>query len=54
VRPDVAAPSRRLEQSRSADPAPALEALGWQPRVSLREGLAETVAWYSQRVGAHV
>ncbi|MBC8074567.1 MAG: NAD(P)-dependent oxidoreductase [Chloroflexales bacterium] len=28
-----------------------LQALGWQPRYSLRRGLAQTVGWWQQRLG---
>src|SRR4051794_18457940 len=28
-----------------------LRALGWQPRIGLREGIAQTYQWYQQRVG---
>lgn len=30
------------------DPGPALETLGWTPRVSLRDGAREAVAWYGE------
>jgi UDP-glucose 4-epimerase len=33
----------------SLDPAPALEALGWQPRTALRDGLAATLDWARHR-----
>jgi UDP-glucose 4-epimerase len=39
-------PDRLLERVRAADPAPAAEALGWQPQTPLEEGLARTVAFY--------
>jgi GDP-L-fucose synthase len=38
-------PSRRLDISR-------ITALGWKPRVSLKEGLAHTYAWFSPRFAA--
>jgi UDP-glucose 4-epimerase len=41
-----AIPDRALERVRAADPAPAAEAMGWQPRTPLDEGLARTVAFY--------
>lgn len=36
----------------SVDPGPTRRELGWEPRVGLREGLAETVAWARERGGA--
>jgi GDP-L-fucose synthase len=38
-------PRKRLDTSR-------LEALGWRPRVGLREGIASTYAWYLGAAGA--
>jgi UDP-glucose 4-epimerase len=37
---------RPLEQVRTADVEAAAAAIGWQPRVSLDEGLERTVGWY--------
>jgi GDP-L-fucose synthase len=39
-------PRRRLDASR------ARELLGWEPQVSLREGLERTIAWYREHAGA--
>lgn len=47
VRPEFGArPDRRFEPERAADTSFAEEALGWKPRTSLREGLAQTIEWY--------
>jgi UDP-glucose 4-epimerase len=37
---------RKLERVRLADPAIAAAAIGWQPRISLDDGLARTVEFY--------
>jgi GDP-L-fucose synthase len=39
-------PRRRLDASR------AHELLGWEPQVSLRDGLERTIAWYREHAGA--
>jgi UDP-glucose 4-epimerase len=45
-------PAKPGEQRRSAvDPAAAQQALGWQPRIGLEQGLAETAAWFRSRSG---
>jgi UDP-glucose 4-epimerase len=41
-----AVPDRKLERVRVADPATAAAAIGWRPRTSLDEGLAQTVEFY--------
>ena len=48
------APARAGEQMRSAvQIAKAKRALGWEPRVALEEGLANTFEWFAmQRSGA--
>jgi UDP-glucuronate decarboxylase len=38
-------------QRRRPDIARARDVLGWQPRVSLREGLGPTIAWFRSAVG---
>jgi UDP-glucose 4-epimerase len=46
-------PAKAGEQRRSViDPALAKQALGWEPRVALDEGLARTYEWFRQRLGA--
>lgn len=40
---------RALEQVSVADVAATTAALGWRPRVSMKEGLSRTVAWYRDR-----
>jgi nucleoside-diphosphate-sugar epimerase len=42
----------RLTSSLWADTTEIQTRLGWQPKVSFRQGLAETVAWYRSRLGA--
>ena len=42
----------RLTNSLWADTTEIQTRLGWQPKVSFRQGLAETVAWYRSRLGA--
>lgn len=37
---------------RLLDSSPAYEALGWKANTRLQEGLARTVAWYEERLGA--
>jgi nucleoside-diphosphate-sugar epimerase len=41
---------RPFEQERVANTADALRLMQWEPRTSLHQGLAETVAWYRERV----
>ena len=41
----------RLTSSLWADTTEIQTRLGWQPKVSFRQGLAETVAWYRSRLG---
>src|SRR5690606_8707704 len=49
VRPPVYAPERPGDVARIAlDPSRAREAWGWEPRVSLEEGLRQTVEWFRQ------
>ncbi len=44
------APARMGEQRRSCiDPAAAAAAIGWQPRVTLGDGLARTFEWFKAR-----
>jgi UDP-glucose 4-epimerase len=51
--PVVHQPARAGEQARSCiDPGLARQVLGWMPSASLREGLAETLAWFQARVAA--
>jgi len=45
-----ALPDRPSRVVRAADSAEARARLGWEPTVSLEEGLRRTVAWYQQRV----
>ncbi len=40
-------PERPMEQVRAADITVSSSKLGWQPKVSLEQGLRKTVAWYS-------
>jgi nucleoside-diphosphate-sugar epimerase len=42
----------RLTNSLWADTTEIQTRLGWKPKVSFRQGLAETVAWYRSRLGA--
>jgi UDP-glucose 4-epimerase len=44
-----ALPDRPFEQVRAADTATSLDTLGWRPRVSLGEGLRQTVGWYERQ-----
>jgi UDP-glucose 4-epimerase len=45
--PPVHAPPKPGEQRRSViDPGLASRVLGWKPRMSLEEGLAQTIAWF--------
>lgn len=43
-----ALPDRPVEQERIADVKTAHEKLGWKARTSLREGLSQTINWYSK------
>jgi nucleoside-diphosphate-sugar epimerase len=45
-----ALPDRPSPAGRAADTAEAQARLGWEPRVSLEEGLRRTVAWYRERM----
>ena len=46
-----AVPDRKLERVRVADPAIAAAAIGWRPRTSLDDGLAQTVEFYRTELG---
>ena len=49
IEPDFGAfPDRPMEQVRTADVKDTRQSIGWQPAVSLQQGLEETVAWYRQ------
>lgn len=49
VHPELGAvPDRLLEQVRVADVAATRDALGWEPRTKLDEGLAKTYQWYQR------
>ncbi|WP_067490300.1 NAD-dependent epimerase/dehydratase family protein [Actinomadura hibisca] len=48
--PESAPPRLGDLPAMSIDPAATREVLGWEPRVELREGLVETVAWARSRV----
>lgn len=43
---------RPFEQERAADPSFLSTKLGYQPGTTLKQGLAATVAWYRQQLGA--
>jgi nucleoside-diphosphate-sugar epimerase len=45
-----ALPDRPFEQVRAANTADSLARIGWQPRVSLTDGLAATVAYYRRQL----
>lgn len=47
---DLSKPSG--QPRRSCDGSKAKALLGWKPRVTLREGLAETIRWYCSRLAA--
>lgn len=47
--PEFAPPRLGDLPAMSVDPGPTRRDLGWEPRVALREGLAETVAWARER-----
>jgi UDP-glucose 4-epimerase len=50
-KPEQHGPAKPGEQSRSVlDPSKARSALGWQPAVSLAEGMARTVAYFRERM----
>ncbi|MGN9845721.1 NAD-dependent epimerase/dehydratase family protein [Nonomuraea sp. H19] len=49
--PFGSAPDRPLDVPQTADPGPALELLGWRPRIELEEGLRRTHAWYAGQAG---
>ncbi|WP_082690151.1 NAD-dependent epimerase/dehydratase family protein [Leptolyngbya sp. NIES-2104] len=42
-----ALPDRPMEQVRTANIEASAQKLGWQPKISLDQGLAKTVEWYS-------
>jgi UDP-glucose 4-epimerase len=44
-----AVPDRPREGERVAELAPARQLLGWAPRTTLHDGLAQTVAWFRER-----
>lgn len=46
LRPDIRATARGEIHSQYLDAAKAQRVLGWQPRFSLDQGLAETIDWY--------
>ncbi|MFI6521700.1 NAD-dependent epimerase/dehydratase family protein [Spirillospora sp. NPDC050679] len=48
--PDSAPPRLGDLPAMAVDPAATREVLGWEPRVGLREGLVETVAWAKSRL----
>lgn len=48
--PEFAPPRLGDLPAMAVDPGPTREALGWEPKVGLPEGLAETVAWARQRM----
>ncbi|MFS2293078.1 MAG: NAD-dependent epimerase/dehydratase family protein, partial [Actinomadura sp.] len=48
--PEFAPPRLGDLPAMAVDPRATREALGWEPKVSLPEGLAETVAWARQRM----
>jgi nucleoside-diphosphate-sugar epimerase len=50
--PEFAPPRLGDLPAMSVDPRATREALGWEPRVGLPEGLAETVAWARERNAA--
>jgi nucleoside-diphosphate-sugar epimerase len=51
IEPDFeAVPDRPREQARVADVEAAAAAIGWQPRVGLDDGLAQTVSWYRDQL----
>jgi nucleoside-diphosphate-sugar epimerase len=45
-----ALPDRMLERVRVADPATAAAVIGWRPRTSLEDGLAQTVEFYRDQL----
>ncbi|GAA4240643.1 UDP-glucose 4-epimerase [Actinomadura meridiana] len=47
--PEFAPPRLGDLPAMAIDPARTRDALGWEPRVALRDGLAETVAWARER-----
>lgn len=50
VRPRYGAiPDRPMDAARIADIGPAARVLGWQPTVTLEEGLHRTLKWYTDR-----
>lgn len=52
VRPDFGAlPDRPFDAPQLADIAPAFEVLGWQPSVTLDDGLRRTVRWQAEHGG---
>ncbi|TDE38678.1 NAD-dependent epimerase/dehydratase family protein [Actinomadura sp. 6K520] len=48
--PEFAPPRLGDLPAMSVDPGATRRALGWEPKVGLREGLAETVAWARERM----
>ncbi len=42
-------PDRTAGQMRTADIGNSAKILGWQPQITLKEGLTKTVAWYRQQ-----
>ncbi|MGI5167703.1 NAD-dependent epimerase/dehydratase family protein [Spirillospora sp. CA-253888] len=48
--PEFAPPRLGDLPAMAVDPAATREVLGWEPRVELREGLVETVAWAKSRL----
>ena len=57
IRPDVlprfgAVPDRPVEATRIADPSTAQRLMGWEPRTSIDDGIARTVAWYREQLAA--
>jgi nucleoside-diphosphate-sugar epimerase len=45
-----ALPDRPMEPTRLAGTAETFGAIGWKPRIPLREGLERTVAWYREQL----
>lgn len=49
-----AVPERPFEQERVADVATSAAAIGWQPRVTLDQGLQRTIEWYRTHHARHM